>query len=75
VPPIARHEPKAFAFGHGPHVLNAVIAVLYAGELAGGGATSAETANEKPIRMAIAARAIPVTAKTGWCLALTCRSC
>jgi hypothetical protein len=55
---------KAFAFGHGPHVLNAVIAVLDAGELAGGGATSAKTADAKLIGMAIAARTIPVTSKT-----------
>jgi hypothetical protein len=54
---------KCFAYSGGAHVLDAVIAVLDAGKLAGGGATSAESANEKLIRMAIAARGLAVNAK------------
>jgi hypothetical protein len=61
--------PKAFAYVHGPHVLNAVIAVLDAGKLAGGGATSAKPANAKLIEMAIVARglaaSLPRTGESG----------
>ncbi len=55
---------KAFAYGYGEHVLDAVLAVLDAEQSAVGGARNAASVDVKPIKMAMAARTLPVNEKT-----------